>query len=103
MCAGAVVYLEKVGSPSVGMRLARLHGYYEPKDLLPYYDEFLDEEGLAKLEAALSTKGPSPRDEHQKYFIVEQTKTSLACQILFSKLQLSITYTDSLARAKLKG
>lgn len=28
-CAGAMIYLEKVGRPSVAMRLARMHGRYD--------------------------------------------------------------------------
>lgn len=31
MCAGAILYLEKIGRPSVGMRIGRVLGVYDPR------------------------------------------------------------------------
>lgn len=42
MCAGAIIYLEKLGRPTVGMRLAHIHGEYDPETLKPYFDEVID-------------------------------------------------------------
>ena len=42
MCAGAIIYLEKACQPTVGMRLGRLLGVYDPTKLLPYYDQVIE-------------------------------------------------------------
>jgi hypothetical protein len=42
MCAGAIIYLEKMGRPTVGMRLGRVFGVYDPKVLAPHHDLVLD-------------------------------------------------------------
>lgn len=42
MCAGAIIYLEKAGRPTVGMRLARTLGHYDPSVLLPHYGEVIE-------------------------------------------------------------
>ncbi|ACD21676.1 hypothetical protein [Paraburkholderia phytofirmans] len=42
MCAGAMVYLEKIGRPTVGMRLGRVFGIYHPDRLLASFDDVID-------------------------------------------------------------
>ena len=42
MCAGAIIYLEKIRQPTVGMRLGRALGVYDPATLRPSYDDILD-------------------------------------------------------------
>lgn len=42
MCAGAIIYLEKAGQPTVGMRLGRALGLYDPSVLAPVYGEIID-------------------------------------------------------------
>lgn len=42
MCAGAMIYLEKLGRPTVGMRLGRIYGLYDPNRLLPSFDSIID-------------------------------------------------------------
>lgn len=41
MCAGAMISLEKVGRPTVGMRIARLSGFYDPDRLRGRFDEII--------------------------------------------------------------
>lgn len=42
ICAGAMIYLKKVGRPTVGMRLARLSGFYDRDQLTGRFDELID-------------------------------------------------------------
>ncbi|GAB2875358.1 hypothetical protein GCM10027093_08460 [Paraburkholderia jirisanensis] len=42
MCAGAMIYLEKLGRPTVAMRLAVLFKLYDPARLLPHYGSVID-------------------------------------------------------------
>jgi hypothetical protein len=42
MCAGAIIYLEKLGQPSVGMRLGQVYGVYDPQALVSQFDEIID-------------------------------------------------------------
>lgn len=42
MCAGAMIYLEKVGRPTVGMRLGRLYGLYDPERLKSSFEDIID-------------------------------------------------------------
>lgn len=42
MCAGAMIYLEKIGRPTVGMRLGRAFGIYDPAALAPSFDEVIE-------------------------------------------------------------
>lgn len=42
MCAGAMIYLEKAGRPTVGMRLGRAVGMYSPSELEPNFDLVID-------------------------------------------------------------
>jgi hypothetical protein len=45
-CAGAVIYLEKAGRPSVGMRLGAMTGDYDPEALKPAYGDVIDPEDV---------------------------------------------------------
>lgn len=49
MCAGAMIYLEKAGRPTVGMRLGRVLGVYAPDELEPHFDKVIDPEVGAKV------------------------------------------------------
>lgn len=42
MCAGAMIYLEKLGRPTVGMRLGRIMGLYSPDRLAASFDDIID-------------------------------------------------------------
>jgi len=42
MCAGAMIYLEKLGLPTVGMRLGRVLGVYSRDDLGPHFDAVIE-------------------------------------------------------------
>ncbi|POZ80231.1 hypothetical protein [Burkholderia contaminans] len=42
MCAGAMIYLEKLGRPTVGMRLGRVFGIYDPERLKPAFGDVID-------------------------------------------------------------
>ena len=42
MCAGAMIYLEKIGRPTVGMRVGRLVGAYDPDRLAPSFGVVID-------------------------------------------------------------
>lgn len=42
MCAGAMIYLEKLGRPTVGMRVGRVLGMYSPNDLAPHFDAVIE-------------------------------------------------------------
>ena len=42
MCAGAMIYLEKMGRPTVGMRLGRVFGLYDPDRLRPTFADVID-------------------------------------------------------------
>ncbi|XJV85012.1 hypothetical protein AB3469_39505 (plasmid) [Burkholderia anthina] len=44
MCAGAMIYLEKLGRPTVGMRLGRVFGVYNPERLRPAFSDVIDPE-----------------------------------------------------------
>ncbi|MCD5327887.1 hypothetical protein ACFFU8_09365 [Chromobacterium piscinae] len=41
-CAGAMIYLEKLGRPNVGMRLGRMFGLYDPDCLQSSFDDVID-------------------------------------------------------------
>jgi hypothetical protein len=41
-CAGAMIYLETVGRPNVGMRLGRVFGFYDPEKLAPGFADVID-------------------------------------------------------------
>jgi hypothetical protein len=41
-CAGALIFLEKLGRPSVGMRVGRVLRMYSPDDLAPHFDAVID-------------------------------------------------------------
>lgn len=45
MCVGAMIYLEKLGRPTVGMRIGRITGHYDPQVLAPLFDDVLDPKG----------------------------------------------------------
>ncbi|KWU26364.1 hypothetical protein [Burkholderia cenocepacia] len=45
MCAGAIVYLEKIGRPTVGMRLGHLIGDYDPTRMEEAFEEVIDPPG----------------------------------------------------------
>jgi len=42
MCAGAMIYLEKLGRPTVGMRVGHVLGLYSPGDLAPHFDAVIE-------------------------------------------------------------
>jgi len=42
MCAGAMIYLEKIGRPTVGMRLGCVFGQYDSERLLPAFGDIID-------------------------------------------------------------
>jgi hypothetical protein len=42
MCAGAIVYLEKAGRPTVAMKLGVLYGMYDPERLEPCYSDVIE-------------------------------------------------------------
>lgn len=42
MCAGAMIVLEKLGAPSIGMRIAELYGRYTPERLRPHFENVID-------------------------------------------------------------
>lgn len=42
MCAGAMIYLEKAGRPTVAMRLGSAVGLYDRRELEPAFDEVID-------------------------------------------------------------
>jgi hypothetical protein len=42
MCAGAMIYLEKVGRPTVDMRLGRVVGLYSSERLKAHFSEVID-------------------------------------------------------------
>lgn len=42
MCAGAMIYLEKLGRPTVGMRMARIFGIYDPQNLEWAFSDVID-------------------------------------------------------------
>ncbi|UUZ66621.1 hypothetical protein LP417_35565 (plasmid) [Polaromonas sp. P1-6] len=44
MCAGAMIYLEKLGRPTVAMRLGQLWGKYRPETLLAHHASVIDPE-----------------------------------------------------------
>jgi hypothetical protein len=46
MCAGAMVYLEKIGRPTVGMRIGQKFGMYDPKLLSQHFDKVIDPSAL---------------------------------------------------------
>ncbi|WP_196787286.1 hypothetical protein [Burkholderia stagnalis] len=37
-----MIYLEKIGRPTVGMRLGRVLGQYDPERLLPAFGDIID-------------------------------------------------------------
>lgn len=49
MCAGAMIYLEKRGRPTVAMRLGQLLGRYKPETLLVHEAEIIDPEVIPGL------------------------------------------------------
>lgn len=42
MCAGAMIYLEKAGRPTVGMRLGSAIGIYDSRELKPAFNDVID-------------------------------------------------------------
>jgi hypothetical protein len=42
MCAGAMVYLEKLGRPTVGMRIGRMMGDYDPSNMHKAFDDVIE-------------------------------------------------------------
>lgn len=42
MCAGAMIYLEKAGRPTVGMRIGRVLRKYDPARLQEHYDKIVE-------------------------------------------------------------
>lgn len=42
MCAGAMIYLEKIGRSTVGMRLGRVLGKYDVERLSPAFGDVID-------------------------------------------------------------
>ncbi|MDW5418127.1 hypothetical protein R6242_16290 [Iodobacter sp. CM08] len=44
MCAGAMIYLEKVGRPTVGMRVAKVFGIYNVESLSSSFNDVIDPE-----------------------------------------------------------
>ena len=42
MCAGAMIYLEKIGRPTVGMRIGRLFGEYSPEMLQAHFSAVIE-------------------------------------------------------------
>ncbi len=42
MCAGAIIFLEKMGRPTVAMRLGRVLGIYDPELLKPNYEHVIE-------------------------------------------------------------
>ena len=42
MCAGAMIYLEKLGRPTVMMRLGRLRGVYHPDQLKQQFESVIE-------------------------------------------------------------
>ena len=42
MCVGAMIYLEKLGRPTVGMRVGRVFGYYDPARMTTAFDDVID-------------------------------------------------------------
>ena len=42
MCAGAMIYLEKAGRPTVPMRLGHIFGAYSREALEPHFDKVID-------------------------------------------------------------
>lgn len=42
MCAGAMIYLEKAGRPTVGMRLGQAFGLYNPDNLAQAFPEVIE-------------------------------------------------------------
>ncbi|WP_249362277.1 MULTISPECIES: hypothetical protein [unclassified Burkholderia] len=44
MCAGAMIYLEKIGRSTVGMRLGRVLGKYDVERLSPAFGDIIDPE-----------------------------------------------------------
>jgi hypothetical protein len=42
MCAGAIIYLEKLARPTVGMRIGRVLGLYPPDHLAQHFDTIID-------------------------------------------------------------
>jgi hypothetical protein len=44
MCAGAAIYLEKLGCPTVAMRLGHMTGAYNPELLKPAFYDVIDPE-----------------------------------------------------------
>lgn len=44
MCAGAMIYLEKIGRPTVGMRIAKVFGIYGVESLTASFNDVIDPE-----------------------------------------------------------
>ena len=42
MCVGAMIYMEKIGRPTVAMRIARVTGDYRPDKQAGYYGEIIE-------------------------------------------------------------
>jgi hypothetical protein len=72
MCAGAIIYLEKLGRPTVGMRLGRMLGVYQPELLLPFYSDIIDPELPGKGLLSKGEQNDSPPNQSERYEHVEQ-------------------------------
>lgn len=46
MCAGAAIYLEKARQPTVGMRLGRALGFYDPNVLKEHWPDIIEPKTL---------------------------------------------------------
>lgn len=67
MCVGAMIYLEKVGRPTVAMRMARAFGVYDPKLLLDSFGAVINP----------TTDGAFPAPEQdEKYFVATRSVES---------------------------
>lgn len=42
MCVGAMIYLEKLGRPTVGMRIAQIRGVYDPRQFEKLHPQIID-------------------------------------------------------------
>ncbi len=45
---GAMIFLEKLGRPTVGMRVGRVLGMYSPDDLAPHFDAVIEPANWSK-------------------------------------------------------
>lgn len=55
MCAGAKIYLEKLGRPRVGMRVGGVLGMSSPDDIAPHFDAVIESVNLARKISMVTT------------------------------------------------